>query len=130
MNMDNFFDNLRPGFWGVVGGAVALSVIGFNWGGWITSEKAEKMVNAAVIERLVPICVGQFNRDANKMMKLAEMKNGDVFKQGEYVVKQGWATMPGAKEADGYVAEDCATVLMSLASGSDKDQRARLTLPE
>ena len=32
--------------------------------------------------------------------------------EGDYVKKQGWATMPGEMEADGKVADECAKLLM------------------
>lgn len=102
-----------PAFWGAVAGAIALAVIGFNWGGWVTGGTANEMAHAAVVDRLVPICVGQFNRDSDKAMKLAEMKKGDSWRYADYVAKQGWATMPGAKEADSDVAERCASRISS-----------------
>ncbi|HEX5866187.1 MAG TPA: hypothetical protein VFY72_00660, partial [Beijerinckiaceae bacterium] len=34
---------LRPGLYGAAGGAVALAVIGFSWGGWVTDGKARQM---------------------------------------------------------------------------------------
>jgi len=113
MDMDRMKESITPGFWGAVVGAAALAIVGFNWGGWVTGGGAKEMVNSAVVERLVPICVGQFNADAAKTAKLAEMKKVDSWTRGEFVAKQGWATMPGAKEADSDVAEGCATKIAS-----------------
>ena len=108
MDMDKIKQNLSPGIWGAIAGAVVLAIVGFNWGGWVTGGKADEMAQTAIVDRLVPICVGQFNMDSNKAKKLAEMKKADSWTRGEFVVKQGWATMPGSKEADIYVAEGCA----------------------
>ena len=99
---------LKPALWGAAGGAVALAIVGFTWGGWVTGDEASDMTQAAIVERLVPICVGQFNMDADKVTKLAALKKVESWSRGEFVVKQGWATMPGAKEADSGVARDCA----------------------
>jgi len=33
-------------------------------------------------------------------------------RRGEYVQKQGWATMPGEKEPDSNVADECARRLV------------------
>ena len=107
--MDMITQNIKPGFWGVVLGAGLLAIIGFNWGGWVTGGTAVQMAQAAVVDRLVPVCVEQFNADSDKAVKLAELKKADYWKRSDYVVKHGWATMPGAKEADGKVAEGCAT---------------------
>ena len=46
--------------------------------------------------------------DADKATKLAALKKVDSWSRGEFVVKQGWATMPGAKDADSSVARSCA----------------------
>lgn len=108
MDMNKIKQNLSPGIWGAIAGAVALAIIGFNWGGWVTGNKADEMAQAAIVDRLVPICVGQFNRDSNKVMKLAQMKKADSWTRGDFVAKQGWATMPGSKESDSDVAESCA----------------------
>lgn len=113
MDMDKIKQGITPGFWGVVIGAAALAIIGFNWGGWVTGSTAKEMAQGAVVERLVPICVGQFNRDSDRVVKLAAMKEADSWKRAEYVVNQGWATMPGATEADNNIARRCATEIMS-----------------
>ena len=109
--MDAIKQNASPGIWGAIAGAFILLIVGFNWGGWVTAGTANEMTNTAIVDRLVPICVGQFNMDSDKVAKLAEMKKGDSWKRGDFVAKQGWATMPGSKEADDDVAENCAEKL-------------------
>lgn len=106
--MDKIKQNLKPAITGAAAGAVVLAIVGFNWGGWLTGDEADEMTQAAIVERLVPICVGQFNMDVDKVTKLAALKKVDSWSRGEFVVKQGWATMPGAKEADSSVARGCA----------------------
>lgn len=98
----------KPIVIGAIAGAAVLAIVGFNWGGWVTSGTAKEMTEAAVISQMVPICVSQFNADADKVAKLAKLKKIDSWNQGDYVIKQGWATMPGAKKADDDVARDCA----------------------
>ena len=53
-----------------------VAVIGFNWGGWLTTGSAEAMAKEiaanAVAERLGSICVAQANRDLQKGQKLNE----------------------------------------------------------
>jgi len=109
--MKTIRQNLSPGIWGAIAGAIVLAIVGFNWGGWVTGGKADEMAKTAIVERLIPICVGQFNMDSDKANKLAEMKKADSWKWGDFVVKQGWATMPGSKDADRDVAEGCAEKL-------------------
>lgn len=96
---------------------VALTLlIGFMWAGWMTTsggqELAETTANAAVVERLAPICVAQFNLDPAKDVKLQEMTAIDSYKRAEYVRNQGWATMPGEVQPDRKVADACVKLLM------------------
>ncbi len=100
--------------WGAVGGAIVLAIIGFAWGGWVTGATAQKMIEDAVVSRLTPICVEQFNRDSEKDQKLKGLKKEDSWKRDDYVEKQGWATMPGEKKPDSEVAEKCTELIMEL----------------
>ncbi len=112
------WEKIQPGLWGAVGGAIVLAIVGFAWGGWVTGgtaqKMAEEMAEDAVVARLAPICVEQFNQDSEKDQKLKEMKEESSWKRGDYVEKQGWATMPSEKETDRKVAEKCADMLMQL----------------
>ena len=109
--MESIKQNLSPGIWGAIIGAVALAIVGFNWGGWVTASTAKEMAQMSVVEQLVPICVGQFNMDSDKAAKLVEMKKESSWAQKDFVMKQGWATMPGSKEANRDVAGDCADLI-------------------
>ena len=111
-------EKIEPGLWGAAGGAVVLAVIGFTLGGWVTGGTAQTMADdaaqEAVVARLAPICVEQYNQISEKDQKLKELKETDSWKRGDYVDKQGWATMPGEKESDRRVAEKCADMLMQV----------------
>ncbi len=106
----------KVGSWSAIGGAIALAIIGFNWGGWVTGgtarEMAEEMAVEAVVDRLTPICVAQFNQDPEKVQKLKELKKTDSWTRNSYVEKQGWATMPSEKKPDSKVAAECASQIM------------------
>jgi hypothetical protein len=103
-------------FWSLMGSVVLTMIVGFAWGGWVTggtSQKlADKTAEEAVVKRLAPICVLQFNRDPGKAGKLIELKATGTWQQGEYVEKQGWATMPGEEKPDSAVASMCSTLLL------------------
>ena len=58
---------------------------------------------------------GGITQDPGKDEKLKEVKDANTWERGEYVKKQGWATMPGEKEPDSKVADECVKLLM-LAS--------------
>ena len=75
---------------------------------------AEDMAEDAVVGRLAPICVEQYNQDSEKDQKLKKLKETKSWERDDYVEKQGWATMPGEKEADSKVAGKCAELLAEL----------------
>ncbi len=106
-------------FWSWVASVVLTMIIGFAWGGWVTGgtarSMAQTMADDAVVKRLAPMCVMQFNRDPGKDQKLKELKEASGWQRGDYVAKQTWAIMPGEEKSDSKVAEECARLLM-LAS--------------
>ncbi len=106
----------KPALWGVVGGAVALAIYGFTWGGWVTGGTAEKMAKqrgeTAVIAALTPFCVAKFKASADAATHLAALKKISYsFEQGSYVEKGGWATLPGSDKPNSDVARACAEAL-------------------
>ena len=104
--------------WFCLGSSVGALMIGFGFGGWVTGGTARDMAvesgEDAVIERLVPICVHQFNQDPEKDQKLKEFKELGSRQRNDYVAEQGWATMPGEEEPDSTVARACARLLMEI----------------
>ena len=108
-------EKIKTGAWGAVVGAIITMVIGFAWGGWVLGSSSlntgEKMAQAAVIERLTPICVAQYNQDPEKETKLKAFNEIDSWKRSQYVKDQGWATMPFETEPDGRVADSCANFI-------------------
>ena len=112
-------EKIKMGVWAAIGGAILTMIIGFAWGGWVTGgtaqSRAEKLSADAVVARLVPICVAQFNQDQEKDKKLKELKEKSSWERDKYVKVQGWATMPYEKEPDGSVAEKCAEQIMQTS---------------
>ncbi len=104
--------------WSAICGAIITMIIGFALGGWVTGgtaqTTAEEMAEAAVVDRLVPICVAQFNQDPEKDKKLKELKEKSSWDRDQYVKKQGWATMPFEKDPDSRVAEKCAEKILQI----------------
>ena len=106
-----------PFIWGAAAGAIALAIVGFTWGGWVTQATAEKRAveraDATLISALVPICVAQFRSGPEARARLATLKKTQSWEQGRYVSDGGWATMPGvAGEPNRDVASACAEALV------------------
>jgi hypothetical protein len=109
----------KPALWGVAGGAVALAIVGFTWGGWVTGGKAEadatQRSNAAVVVALAPVCVEKFKHASDVSANLAALKKVDSWSQGAFVEKGGWATVAGSNPPAqvSAVANACALLLAS-----------------
>jgi hypothetical protein len=107
----------KPAIWGVVGGAVALAIVGFTWGGWVTGAKAETQATQratdAVVTALAPICVARFQGAGEVEANLVALKNTDTWMRGDYVEKGGWATIKGSDSPDrvSAIATACASLL-------------------
>ena len=108
----------KPALWGIVGGAVALAIIGFSWGGWLTGGKAEAAARTraddAVVAALAPVCVDRFQRAGDAPAQLVELKKADSWSKGSFVEKGGWAAVPGkhTPERVSAVARACADLLV------------------
>jgi hypothetical protein len=99
-------------FFSWVACVVITMIVGFTWGGWVRESTARSMAEDTIVTRLAPICVGQFDKDPRKEQKLQELRETSTWQGGDYVKNQGWATMPGEKEAASRVADECAKLLM------------------
>ena len=111
-------DSLTRLLQGAALGAVATMIIGFNWGGWVTggtaNDMTQKSTTSAVVAALSPICVDKFQRSADAVSNLVELKKVSSYQQGSFVEKGGWATLPGNDKSNSAVAEACANMLGSL----------------
>ncbi len=107
----NKSESLKPALYGAAAGAIALAIVGFSWGGWMTTGKAMKMVaNQArleVVAALLPICIEQSEQDPQVVETLAQLKDASAFQRNDVLMKAGWATMPGSNEPNRAVANAC-----------------------
>jgi hypothetical protein len=106
--------------WGAAGGAAALALIGFYFGGWVTggkaAELAQQKADKAVVAALAPICVEKFRLAKNAGDNLEKLKAINyAWDKGTYVSQGGWATMPGGGEPNSAVAQACAEMLSNVA---------------
>ena len=86
-------------------------------GGWVlgstSQNNADTMIADALVARLVPMCVAQFNGDAEKDTRLKELKAKNRWEREKYVEEQGWATMPFEKDPDTMVSELCVEQILN-----------------
>ena len=116
MNVPSLPKETTPFFWGAVTGAIAISIVGFTWGGWVSASGAERLAaaraDAATVAALSPICVTQFEANPKARASLAALRATSTWEQADYVRNGGWATMPGSTEPNREVASACAEALM------------------
>jgi hypothetical protein len=106
---------LKPGVYGAVVGAIAVMVVGFSWGGWMTGGSADEMAadlaHDKVIAALVPICLGISQDDPDRLAKMATITEATTYKRRDAVMAAGWATVPGSEAPDRNLAQACIEVL-------------------
>jgi hypothetical protein len=106
-------------FWACLASIILTVVVGFTWGGWVSASSAQKtaqtMAKDAVVQRLAPICVAQFDRDPDKVLKLDELTELTSYQRARYVQDQGWATISGEENPDRKVADACTDLLMEMS---------------
>ena len=101
-------------FWACIASIILTMIVGFSWGGWVTAGTAQEMAKDAVVQRLAPICVGQFYQDPGQEQKLIALNEARSYQRDDYVKAQGWATMIGEENADSKVADACAKLLAEI----------------
>lgn len=110
---------IKPVLMGAFGGAVALAIVGFSWGGWITGGTAEamakKQAKSATVAALAPICAAKFQADTGFEAKLTELNETRSYQRATFIEKGGWATMPGSEKGDRDVAKACAEMLIEMS---------------
>jgi len=111
------FPSLKPGIWGAVIGAIAISVVGFSSLGWMLGSTAERMAKeraqTAVVDVLAPICVERFEHQTDAATKLIQFKKVSSWDQRSFIEKGGWATMAGTDAPNSAVVTACAERLVA-----------------
>ncbi len=101
---------LKPGLMGAGVGAIALAIVGFSWGGWVTGgtaqEMARKAANSAVALALTPYCVDRAGA-ADSASVITELKGATTYSRKGIVEKAGWATPLGADKPNADLAQAC-----------------------
>jgi hypothetical protein len=111
------YPSLKPGIWGAVIGAVAISVVGFSSFGWTLGSTAERMAKersqTAVVDVLAPICVEKFQHQTDAATKLIEFKKvSSSWDRRSFIEKGGWATSAGTDAPNTAVVTACAERLV------------------
>ena len=110
------WEKIKSFCWNAIVGAILISIVGFSWLGWVLEStaqlEAKQMSEEDVNDRLAKICIYQAIQDPGKDLKLEELKEKSSYERDDYVMKQGWATMPGEEEPERGVADKCAELIL------------------
>ena len=103
----------KPAIWGVIGGAIATTVIGFAWGGWMTGGAAAEMeaagAESAVIQAFTPLCVAKAEQ---KPEQIALLKEESRYQRDNFVIDAGWVDNVSEKYQS-EVADSCAASIIA-----------------
>lgn len=106
---------VKPALGGAAGGAIALAILGFSMGGWVTAGTAQTMAttaaNQAVVAALVPHCLAQAQSDPQASVVLAELKEARAMNRRTVIEKAGWATPINEERPNRALAQACQEAL-------------------
>jgi hypothetical protein len=104
-----------PSLYGAAVGAIALAVVGFTWGGWVTGGTAQKQSDAAstvaIASIMTPYCIAQSKSDPKSLEILAELKAAPAYSRRSVIEKAGWATPLGTEKPNSDLAKACELAL-------------------
>jgi len=102
-------DWIKPGLYGALIGGVAVAILGFTWGGWVTGgtahDQATAMARDEVVAAMVPVCLGMAERDPDRLETLATIRAATSYRRRDALMATGWATMPGTEAPSRDVAQ-------------------------
>ena len=102
-------------FWSTAACMAAVVVLGFTWGGWVTSgtaaDRASAAADQATAKLAAAICEYRFLNAPNAASQLAAFDKQDTYDRGDFLKKGGWATVDGGKSPVAGAASICANEL-------------------
>lgn len=108
----------KPALTGAVCGAIAIAIIGFSWGGWVTGSSAKNMArtqaDVAVVNVLAPICADKFQQQTDSAANLTALRATNSYQQATFIEDGGWAIMAGSEKSYSGTAKACAELLKAL----------------
>lgn len=112
-------DMIQPAGWGLAIGAGLCALIGFSWGGWVTSGKAKEIATsqteAEVARVMTPYCVIVAKADPAFGTVFGTLKDKSEYDRWKAVAAAGWATPSGADAPLPALARACSLKLSETA---------------
>lgn len=116
------WSNYRPSKtlwgWSIVGGAVLTVILGFTWGGWVTTGRANVMRDTAVrdakADLVAGVCVHNFVTAGDAADNLKTLKAKSTWQRSDFIKEGGWTKIAGIDDTVTNAASACAEQLMKL----------------
>lgn len=110
---------IKPAAYGAVVGGIAVAIVGFTWGGWVTGGSAQASALAAAdssrTDLAAAVCVQNFMADESARDNLAELKGlARATQQRDFIEAGNWAAMPDSDQVARTTATLCARMLAEL----------------
>ncbi|WP_438960850.1 hypothetical protein [Nereida sp.] len=106
-----FPESTKPAVSGALVGAIAVSILGFTWGGWTTAGSADEMAQRFAADEvtlaMVPVCLDLAQTDQERAAKLATLQDALTFQRRNAMMETGWATLPGTDTPSRDLADAC-----------------------
>jgi len=103
-------------FWSCVLCIGLTMLLGFTWGGWVTSGTATRMqaeaATRARTELAAAVCVHRFLSAKDAAAQLSSLKTAAAWKRSKFIEDGGWSAFPGAGKPVEDVAVTCAQRLL------------------
>lgn len=111
---------IKPAAYGAVAGGIAVAIVGFMWGGWVTggsaAARAQLAADTSRTDLAAAVCVQQFLADDDARAKLAQIQQlPSASQQRTFIEAGGWATMPDSEAVSRPTATLCARMLSGLS---------------
>jgi hypothetical protein len=102
----------------MIGASALTMVVGFTWGGWTTTGRAQVMQDIAVrnakAELVAGICVHNFITSQGAEKSLRDLKAKSYWDRDDFINAGGWMKIAGIDANVTDAAEDCANRLVKL----------------
>jgi hypothetical protein len=111
-------ESLRRLVHGAIAGMILTVAVGFSWFGYgfgwklgsTVDSVAAARTEAAVVAAYAPVCSRDFVRDATQA-NWDGFKNESAWNRDNYLMKTGFATLPGTEAPHRQIASACAEAL-------------------
>jgi hypothetical protein len=100
-------EKYKYGLWGVAAGAIALALVGFTWGGWVTGSTAKMQADAAGWTALLPVCADAILANPAALAELKTKRTTDY----DDVVRDHLKMVAGRADLSFAFRRDCGKTI-------------------